>query len=71
MLTPIAPHFAATLWYGFTAAPHRINIDSDEINWKANVFQQKWPKMDEDFKVPLRVKVKFVVNYSVLGSCIL
>lgn len=57
MLTPMAPHFAATLWHGFTSAPGRLLIDSDEINWNENVIKQKWPKLDKNQSLPFIVRV--------------
>lgn len=56
MLAPLAPHFTSTLWYGFTAAPDRLD-QSNEILWSENVTKQKWPKVDPDHLLPVRCRV--------------
>ena len=62
MLAPMAPHFASELWSRFVAAPNRIAKDSDAINWNANVFEQKWPEVDQDYELELTFKAS---NYLV------
>lgn len=53
MLAPIIPHMAASMWCGFSAAPGRLTPESKEINRNADVLQQTWPKIDDDYKLPL------------------
>ncbi|KAF5300682.1 hypothetical protein FQA39_LY11044, partial [Lamprigera yunnana] len=50
VLAPIAPHFASELWSGFVSAPNRLNA---EINWEKNVFEQKWPDVDQNYNLDL------------------
>lgn len=61
MLTPMTPHFAATLWQGFTSASGRLLADCDEIQWNENVIKQKWPKLDKDFILPFMITVSRIV----------
>ncbi|XP_065209388.1 probable leucine--tRNA ligase, mitochondrial [Planococcus citri] len=57
MLAPMTPHFAATLWHGFTSAPGHLLTDCDEINWNENVMKQKWPKLDKDYILPFKITI--------------
>lgn len=66
MLAPVTPHFAATLWFGFTSAPGRLNTDCHEINWNENVLKQKWPTIDGEYEVPLYCKVKLFNNFNMI-----
>jgi leucyl-tRNA synthetase len=61
MLAPMAPHFASELWERFRSAKNRINEHSAHINWNADVFSQRWPKVDENFNVDFIIKVNNVV----------
>lgn len=60
MLAPLAPHFASELWSKFIAAPHRLNQDSLEFKWDADILEQKWPEIDMDYEVDLTIKVNGV-----------
>ncbi|XP_055635070.1 leucine--tRNA ligase, mitochondrial isoform X2 [Toxorhynchites rutilus septentrionalis] len=57
MLAPIAPHFASELWEQFVTLPHRLNPNSDEIQWDRGLFEQNWPVIDDDYALDLTVKV--------------
>ncbi|XP_058823698.1 leucine--tRNA ligase, mitochondrial [Topomyia yanbarensis] len=57
MLAPMAPHFASELWEQFVALPHRLNPNSDEINWDGGLFDQNWPVVDGDYSLDLTFKV--------------
>ncbi|XP_055614131.1 leucine--tRNA ligase, mitochondrial-like [Uranotaenia lowii] len=57
MLAPMAPHFASELWQHFVALPHRLNKNSDEIQWDRGLFDQNWPVIDEDYALDLTFKV--------------
>lgn len=54
MLAPIAPHFAAELWAGFSGAPNRL---SNRIIWDKPVNLQPWPKVDSDYCLDLQIRV--------------
>lgn len=53
MLTPMAPHFASTLWSGFVSTPGRINQNWEQINWEENAINQKWPQVDNNYNLSL------------------
>ncbi|CAK1539968.1 unnamed protein product [Leptosia nina] len=57
MLSPITPHFCAELWAGLTSAPNRISNDSGLIAWDKDITCQRWPIVDDHFKLSLRCKV--------------
>ena len=59
MLAPIMPHFAATLWYGFTSAPGRLIEESMELDYEANILKQKWPTVAKDTNVDLIYRVSY------------
>lgn len=59
MLAPIAPHFASELWAGFCSAPHRISNDG-EIQWDKDVLDQRWPDIDMEYEIKLKVKVTII-----------
>lgn len=63
MLAPMAPHFASELWQQFVALPHRLNPDSNEIQWERKVFEQNWPVIDEDYALDLTIKVSSHTYY--------
>lgn len=52
----MAPYYASELWSGFTSAPNRLN-NTNEIQWNKSVFEQKWPEIDEEYKVDLVCEV--------------
>lgn len=58
MLAPIMPHFAATLWMAFCSAEGRLTTNDGEIEWNENVMLQKWPKMDDDYDIPVTLRVR-------------
>lgn len=55
----MAPHFASELWSLFARIPNRINNQSNEINWEADVLDQSWPRIDADHALSLTIEVKF------------
>ncbi|XP_047985060.1 leucine--tRNA ligase, mitochondrial [Leguminivora glycinivorella] len=57
MLSPVAPHFCSELWAGFLSAPNRIALSSPLINWQENVLGQRWPKVDDHYKLSLLCKI--------------
>lgn len=57
MLAPITPHFCSELWAGFTSAPHRVCEASELIDWDKNVLEQRWPKVDDHYKLSFLCKV--------------
>jgi leucyl-tRNA synthetase len=57
MLAPMAPHFASELWCQLQAMPHRLNVDTAEIQWDRGVFDQPWPVVDKHFKLDYTMKV--------------
>ena len=59
MLAPIMPHFAATLWFGFTSASGRLITECKEIDWNANVLKQKWPVVADDTSVEIAYRVSY------------
>ncbi|EZA55183.1 putative leucyl-tRNA synthetase, mitochondrial [Ooceraea biroi] len=56
MLAPFAPHFAAELWANFCSVKNHL-IDGNEVSLDKNVFEQKWPEIDMDYKLVLNVYV--------------
>nr|XP_012225545.1 PREDICTED: probable leucine--tRNA ligase, mitochondrial isoform X3 [Linepithema humile]XP_012225563.1 PREDICTED: probable leucine--tRNA ligase, mitochondrial isoform X3 [Linepithema humile] len=56
MLTPFAPHFASELWATFCSVKHHL-MDNKEISLDKNVFEQKWPEIDMDYKLIMNVYV--------------
>ena len=65
MISPLTPHFASELWSRLVSAPSRINENCEEINWNANVFEQKWPEVDQSFHLELTFKVNNYVVKSI------
>ncbi|XP_026759169.2 leucine--tRNA ligase, mitochondrial isoform X1 [Galleria mellonella] len=58
MLAPVMPHFCSELWAGFLSAPNRKSATTNNvINWNKNVFEQKWPKVDDSYKLSFLCKV--------------
>lgn len=56
MLTPFAPHFASELWATFCSVKHHL-IDNKEASLNKDVFEQKWPEIDMDYKLVMNVYV--------------
>lgn len=56
MLAPFTPHFASELWATFCMVKHRL-IDNNEVSLDKDVFEQKWPEIDIDYKLVLNVYV--------------
>ena len=55
MLSPFAPMFAAEMWRGFASAPwHYPQLDS-LYDWTKDVWQQKWPRVDDQHPLPILV----------------
>ncbi|KAH0946768.1 hypothetical protein HN011_011740 [Eciton burchellii] len=54
MLAPFAPHLASELWANFCSAKNHL-IDREEVSLDKNVFEQKWPEIDMDYKLILNV----------------
>lgn len=61
MLAPIAPHFASELWSGFCKAPHRM-VNDGEFNWEKDVLEQRWPEIDMEYKLKLKVRVSCIIG---------
>ncbi|XP_049535379.1 leucine--tRNA ligase, mitochondrial [Anopheles darlingi] len=60
MLAPMAPHFATELWQQFLSAPNRATQDTENdtaIRWNGDVFDQRWPEIDQDFPLDLTFKI--------------
>ncbi|KAJ2947843.1 hypothetical protein O0L34_g9632 [Tuta absoluta] len=57
MLAPITPHFCSELWAGFQSAPHRLNQNSQSLNWNKGVLDQRWPTVDDNYKLSFNCKV--------------
>ncbi|KAG5674755.1 hypothetical protein PVAND_004705 [Polypedilum vanderplanki] len=57
MLAALAPHFASELWSRFVTAPNRVLVKSNYFDWNLDVLQQRWPKVDPDYKINFTVKV--------------
>ncbi|GJQ87681.1 hypothetical protein Trydic_g17499 [Trypoxylus dichotomus] len=64
LLAPMAPHFASELWSGFLSAENRLN-DNSEIDWNADVLQQRWPDVDYDYRLELVCQVNGCENAAV------
>ncbi|KRT79234.1 tRNA synthetase, partial [Oryctes borbonicus] len=64
LLAPMAPHFASELWSGFLSAEHRIS-DNSEIDWDADVLQQKWPDVDYNYNLELVCQVNGCDNAAI------
>lgn len=56
-LAPMAPHFASELWRGFVQAEGRLNEHSCQFQWNKPVLEQRWPQLDEAFKLPVFIRV--------------
>jgi leucyl-tRNA synthetase len=66
MLAPFAPHLASELWANFCSAKNHL-IDREEVSLDKNVFEQKWPEIDMDYKLILNVYVSIKIQmYSIL-----
>ena len=48
MLFPFAPMFAAEMWQGFASAPWHYPELSAKYDWNKDVWEQKWPRVDDD-----------------------
>ncbi|XP_060803565.1 leucine--tRNA ligase, mitochondrial isoform X2 [Amyelois transitella] len=58
MLSPVMPHFCSELWAGFMEAPNRVCHSTDgKIYWDKSILEQKWPEVDDDYKLSLLCKV--------------
>lgn len=53
MLAPLAPHFAAELWAGFTDAARFRDVD---YQLDRPLMEQLWPQVDPDFNLDLLIK---------------
>lgn len=62
MLAPTAPHFASELWAKFTQTPHRINETNADWQWDKDVLSQRWPAIDNEYKVDLLIKINGYEN---------
>lgn len=62
MLTPAAPHFASELWSKFNQAPNRINETNADWLWDKDVLSQRWPLIDDEYKVDLLIKINGYEN---------
>lgn len=62
MLAPMAPHFSSELWSKFVSAPKRLNCSPTDFNWETDVLAQRWPEIDQQYKVDLTVKVNGFEN---------
>lgn len=58
MLAPVTPHFCSELWAGLLSAPHKICETSHLIDWGKGVLGQKWPVVDDDYKLSFLCKVR-------------
>ncbi|XP_026492706.2 leucine--tRNA ligase, mitochondrial [Vanessa tameamea] len=57
MLSPVTPHFCSELWAGFISAPNRVSDNISSFNWNKDVFEQKWPVVDQDYPLSFQCKV--------------
>uniref|UniRef100_A0A1A9ZUG1 leucine--tRNA ligase n=1 Tax=Glossina pallidipes TaxID=7398 RepID=A0A1A9ZUG1_GLOPL len=62
MLAPMAPHFSSELWSKFVSAPKRLHSSPTDFNWETDVLAQRWPEIDQQYKVDLTVKVNGFEN---------
>ncbi|ESO03773.1 hypothetical protein HELRODRAFT_112157 [Helobdella robusta] len=56
VLSPFAPMFALELWEGLKS----VNHTEEHYDWNSNVLKQKWPEVNDDFRLPMSVKVGFL-----------
>ncbi|OAD55694.1 putative leucine--tRNA ligase, mitochondrial, partial [Eufriesea mexicana] len=56
MIAPFAPHFASELWSAFSAAKYHL-ISEDEVKLDKDVMEQRWPEIDTNYKMSLKVKI--------------
>ncbi|GFS06510.1 leucine--tRNA ligase [Elysia marginata] len=69
MISPMAPHFASELWSGF-----RSCTLYNSHSWASDVLDQEWPKLDENFMMPLTCRINNVdvsevgVPYKMFGQ---
>ena len=49
MLFPFAPMFAAEMWQGLASAPWHYPQSDAYFDWKKDVWEQKWPRVDDDY----------------------
>lgn len=69
MLAPMAPHFASELWARFANAAHKVSGKNDNIDWSADVFNQKWPKVDAEHKIDLTFKINNAIICQTKATC--
>ncbi|KAK3750293.1 hypothetical protein RRG08_015784 [Elysia crispata] len=55
MISPMAPHYASELWSGFK--PCTLYESHD---WASDVLDQGWPRLDDDFMMPLTYRINNV-----------
>ncbi|XP_071745579.1 LOW QUALITY PROTEIN: probable leucine--tRNA ligase, mitochondrial [Lepeophtheirus salmonis] len=53
LLSPIAPHFCSELWFGLSS--NYVKKNTDAFNWNAPLFQQKWPSIDLDYSMKIKI----------------
>lgn len=70
MLAPFAPHLASELWANFCCVKHHL-IDKEEVSLDKNVFEQKWPEIDMDYKMVLNVYVSMRIYIFFFNICLL
>jgi len=66
MLAPFAPHFASELWAIFRSAKYHL-INNTEVDLDKDLFEQKWPDIDKDYNLVMKV---YVSIYSIYISII-
>jgi len=54
ILSPMAPHMAAQCWEDYMSIPKH---DNTTYKHDKTVFQQSWPKLDEDYELEVIVKI--------------
>ncbi|XP_059473924.1 leucine--tRNA ligase, mitochondrial isoform X2 [Neocloeon triangulifer] len=50
LIAPFAPHFASELWAVLALA---TSIKTNEFDWSKSVLEQRWPKLDAEYKLDL------------------
>ncbi|XP_046549523.1 probable leucine--tRNA ligase, mitochondrial [Haliotis rubra] len=54
MMAPLAPHLASEMWAGLASIP---NKHCHHYLWDKGVLEQAWPDVDQDYPLPLVIKI--------------
>ncbi|XP_071089905.1 probable leucine--tRNA ligase, mitochondrial [Haliotis cracherodii] len=54
MIAPLAPHLASEMWVGLASLPNKHN---HHYCWDKSVLDQVWPDVDQDYPLPLVIKI--------------